>query len=101
MMGVRTCVCVGGSRLKTPTRAMVASSEQMTILCLASYHKGFEFLREAKRQGARVLLVTSASLKDAEWPRNSLDDVFYLPDDRKRWKLEELILGVTHLTRSV
>lgn len=71
----------------------------LTLVCLASYHKGFEFLREAKRQGARVLLVTSLSLKDEEWPRESLDDVFYIPDEKKRWKLEELILGVSHLAR--
>lgn len=73
----------------------------LTILCLASYHKGFEFLREAKRQGARVLLVTSASLKDEEWPTDSLDDVFYVPDDKKRWKIDDLILGVAHLARRV
>jgi biotin carboxylase len=71
----------------------------LTILCLASYHKGFEFLREAKRQGCRVFLVTSESLRDAEWPRESLDDIFYMPDDKKRWKLEDLIHGVSHLAR--
>jgi biotin carboxylase len=77
------------------------TSRPLTILCIASYHKGFEFIREAKRQGCRVLLVTSASLRDAEWPRESLDDVFYVPDDKKRWKLEDLILGTAHLARRV
>jgi biotin carboxylase len=71
----------------------------LTLLCLASYHKGFEFLREAKRQGARVLLVTSLSLKDDEWPRESIDDTFYMPDDKKRWKMDDLILGVSHIAR--
>ena len=71
----------------------------LTLLCLASYHKGFEFLREAKRQGCRVLLVTSASLRDADWPRESLDDIFYVPDDKKRWKMNDLILGTSHLAR--
>jgi biotin carboxylase len=71
----------------------------LTLLCIASYHKGFEFLREAKRQGCRVLLVTSESLRDAEWPRDSLDDVFYVQDDKKRWKLDDLILGASHLAR--
>jgi hypothetical protein len=56
-----------------------------TVLCLASYFKGRDFLREAKRQGARVLLVTSASLKDADWPRDALDD---------------LIVGVSHVART-
>src|SRR6187402_1627721 len=64
----------------------------LTLLCLASYHKGFAFLREAKRQGARVLLVTSESLRDAEWPRESLDDIFYVADDKKRWKLDDFDL---------
>jgi biotin carboxylase len=73
----------------------------LTILCLASYHKGFEFLREAKRQGCRVLLVTSASLREAEWPRESIDDIFYIRDDKKRWKIEDLILGASHLARRV
>jgi biotin carboxylase len=73
----------------------------LTVLCLASYHKGAEFLREAKRQGCRVLLVTSASLRDAEWPRESLDDIFYVQDDKKRWKLDDLILGTAHLARRI
>lgn len=73
----------------------------LTLLCLASYHKGFEFLREAKRQGCRVLLVTSASLRDADWPRDSIDDIFYMHDDKKRWKLDDLILGASHLARQV
>jgi biotin carboxylase len=71
----------------------------LTLLCLASYHKGFEFLREAKRQGCRVLLVTSASLRDADWPRESLDDIFFIPDDKKRWRMDDLILGASHLAR--
>lgn len=75
-------------------------SEPLTVLCLASYHKGFEFLREAKRQGCRVILVTSESLRDQEWPDESLDEVFYVADVKKRWKLEDLLLGVSHLARS-
>jgi biotin carboxylase len=73
----------------------------LTLLCIASYHKGFEFLREARRQGCRVLLVTSASLRDAEWPTDSIDEIFYIQDDSKRWKLDDLILGVSHLARRV
>jgi biotin carboxylase len=73
----------------------------LTLLCIASYHKGFEFIREAKRQGCRVLLVTSASLRDADWPRESLDDIFYVQDDKKRWKMDDLLLGTAHLARRV
>jgi hypothetical protein len=104
MIGVRTWTCEGPNRLKTPTDQMVAFravASPLTLLCIASYHKGFEFLREAKRQGAQVFLVTSLSLKDDIWPRESIDDVFYIPDDKKRWKLEDLVLGVSHLARRV
>lgn len=73
----------------------------LSILCIASYHKGHEFLREAKRQGAHVYLVTSASLRDADWPRDCLDDIFYVEDDEKRWRLDDLILGASHLARRV
>ena len=53
-----------------------------TILCLASYEKGHEFLRECKRQGRHVVLLTSLSLKDkAHWPLESIDEIFYMPDE--------------------
>jgi biotin carboxylase len=73
----------------------------ISMLCIASYLKGHEFLREAKRQGAHVYLVTSESLRDADWPRDSLDDIFFVRDDQKRWTLDDLILGASHLARRV
>jgi biotin carboxylase len=76
-------------------------AEPLTVLCLASYHKGSEFIREAKRLGCRVLLITSESLRDAEWPHESIDEIFYVADEERRWKLDDLILGVSHLARSV
>ena len=30
-------------------------AQPLTIVCLASYYKGVEFMQEAKRQGCRVL----------------------------------------------
>ncbi len=75
--------------------------DPVSILCIASFHKGQEFLREAKRQGARVYLVTSESLRDADWPRESLDDIFFVRDDRKKWQLDDLILGASHLARRI
>ncbi len=52
-----------------------------TILCLASYFKGIEFLRECKRQGCRVILVTKEKALSEDWPRESLDDIIALPND--------------------
>lgn len=68
-----------------------------TILCLSSYLKGQEFLRECKRLGCRVLLLTVEKLRDAEWPRESIDDVFYMPDLYRR---EDVIHGVSYLART-
>src|SRR5438105_1615355 len=50
------------------------------MLCLASYEKGAEFLRECKRQGCYVVLLTVDKLAGAEWPRESIDELCSLPD---------------------
>src|SRR6516162_25002 len=72
----------------------------LTVLCLASYFKGTEFLLECKRQGCRTLLVTSQSLANAAWPREALDDIFYVPDVDKTWKLQDVLLGISHLAKT-
>ncbi len=77
-----------------------APTRPLTVLCLASYFKGAEFMMECKRQGCRTLLLTSQSLSDAEWPRESLDNIFYVPDDNKTWKLQDVLLGISHLAKT-
>ena len=73
----------------------------MTILCLASYEKGQRFLTQCKRQGATVLLVTSLSLKEtAKWPRESIDEIFYMPDHDHQWDRTILLNAVSHLGRT-
>ena len=73
---------------------------QLTVLCLASYFKGLDFIRECRRQGCRVLLLTSHSLRDEDWPRESIDEFFYIPDVEKKWKIEDVLLGVSYMARS-
>src|SRR3954469_12009499 len=53
----------------------------MTILCIATYFKGDPFLREAKRQGATVLLLTTDTLRNADWPRDSIDEIHTISRD--------------------
>jgi biotin carboxylase len=75
--------------------------DPLTFLCLASYEKGHDFLREAKRQGSKVFLITSLSLKDTgQWPRESIDDIFYMPDQDKNWNRNDTLLAVSHLARA-
>lgn len=77
------------------------NSQDMTILCIASYEKGHEFMRECKRQGARTLLLTSLSLKEtARWPRESIDEIFYMPDENRKWNHDDVIKAVSHLART-
>jgi biotin carboxylase len=53
----------------------------LTILCIATYFKGEAFLRECRRQGCRVLLLTSDTLVNAAWPREAIDEVFSIARD--------------------
>lgn len=77
-------------------------SQSLTLLCLASYDKGHRFMQEAKRQGCRVFLLSSESLRNsARWPRESLDDVFYMPDRDHEWNLRDTLHAVSHLCRSI
>ncbi len=76
-----------------------AAANQLTVLCLASYFKGLDFIRECRRQGCRVLLLTSHSLADEPWPRESIDETYYIPDVQKKWKMDDVLLGVSYMGR--
>lgn len=72
-------------------------SRPLNFLCITTYEKGQEFMRECKRQDCRVFLLTAEKLRDADWPRESLDDIFYLPTDLP---LADTVQAVTHLGRT-
>src|ERR1700730_15237089 len=69
----------------------------LTILCVSSYEKGQEFLRTCKAMGCRVLLLTVEKLRDADWPRESLDDFFLMPEDLSQ---QHLLYTVSYMARS-
>jgi len=69
----------------------------LTFLCITTYEKGQEFMRECRRQGCRVILLTAEKLRDADWPRDSLDDIFYLPAEIA---IADIVKAVTHLART-
>ncbi len=68
-----------------------------TILCLASYEKGYEFLREVKRLGGTVILLTASALEHLPWPRESIDEIFFMPDLSA---VDDVCNGVSYLARS-
>jgi biotin carboxylase len=74
----------------------MAEAVPLTFLCITTYEKGQEFMRELKRQGCRVLLLTGETLRNADWPRESLDDIFYIPAGLP---LAETVNAVTYLAR--
>lgn len=72
-------------------------SRPLTVLCITTYEKGQEFIRECKRQGCRVILLTAEILRNVDWPRESLDDTFYLPAEIA---IADIVSAVTHLART-
>jgi hypothetical protein len=73
-----------------------APPHPLYIVCLASYFKGAEFIRECKRQGSRVVLVTKEKLLGEDWPRESLDGIISVSNDATP---EHFIHTVTQLAR--
>lgn len=69
----------------------------LTVLCLATYRKGDEFLRECDRQGCRVLLLTEEKLRNADWPREAIDDFFYI---RRNMPEADIRKGVAHVAKT-
>ena len=69
----------------------------LTILCVSSYEKGQEFLRTCKRLGCRVLLLTVEKLRNGDWPRESIDEIFVMPEELP---LQHLIYTVSYMARS-
>jgi biotin carboxylase len=79
-----------------------ATPDRLRLLCLASYEKGQRFMTQAKDLSCHVYLLTSLSLKDeADFPRHRLDDIFYMPDQKHEWNLQDMLHAVAHLCREL
>ncbi|HSB26988.1 MAG TPA: ATP-grasp domain-containing protein [Pyrinomonadaceae bacterium] len=53
----------------------------LNIICLATYFKGVDFIRECKSRGCNVVLITKEKMLNEDWPRESLYDLFAVPND--------------------
>ena len=73
-----------------------SSQRAVKVVCVASYFKGADFLRECKRQGARVELLTRERTRHEPWPYDLIDAVHHLPDDAGA---ELFIHAAAHLAR--
>jgi biotin carboxylase len=59
---------------------MADKGRQLTVLFVSSAHKGDAMIREVKRMGCHVLLLTEEKLRGEPWPRESIDEMFYIPE---------------------
>jgi biotin carboxylase len=69
----------------------------LTILCVTSYEKGQEFLRTCKAIGCRVYLLTVEKLRNGDWPREAIDEMFFMPEELP---LPALLNAVSYTART-
>jgi biotin carboxylase len=71
--------------------------ERLTILCVSSYEKGQEFMRTCKAMECRVYLLTVEKLRDSDWPREAIDEFFFMPEELP---LPALLNVVSYMART-
>ena len=66
------------------------------FLCIASYEKGQEFMRQCAEMGVRPSLLTVQKLREAAWPREVLEDIHLMPDE---YSVSDLMKTVCWMSR--
>lgn len=74
----------------------MTDSKAPSILCVASFFKGNDFIRECKRQGVGVVLLTREKLLGADWARESLDDLIAIPG---KTSVQSYLAAASHAAR--
>jgi biotin carboxylase len=72
------------------------ADEIQRFLCLASYEKGHDFLRQCAEMGVRPTLLTLDKLRDADWPRDVLEELVTMPSGLTR---EQILNTVSWMAR--
>src|SRR6202451_2495771 len=80
-----------------PAKTPEPQARPLTVLVITSDEKGQSFIRACKQQGCRVLLLTVDKLRDADWPREAIDEFFYMPEELPA---ADLIRAVSYTARS-
>jgi biotin carboxylase len=75
----------------------MAAARPITILCVSSYEKGQEFLRTSKALGCTVFLLTLEKLRNADWPRDIIDEMFFMPEELS---ITDMIHAVSYAART-
>ncbi len=66
------------------------------FLCIASYEKGHDFLRQCRQMGVKPTLLTLDKLRDADWPREALEELTTMPPGLNR---EQILNTVSWMAR--
>ena len=69
----------------------------LAILCVSTYEKGQEFIRTCKAIGCTVYLLTVEKLRNADWPREAIDEMFFMPEDLP---VPQLLNAVSYAART-
>lgn len=56
-------------------------NQPLRILCTSTYVKGQEFIWQCAEMGVKPTLLTVEKLRDADWPRDALEDIATMPQD--------------------
>lgn len=73
------------------------STRTLNFLCISTYFKGQDFLRSCKAQGNNVYLLTKRKLEHEAWPREAIDDFFFIDE----WNDEHVKNGIAYQFRSI
>jgi len=67
------------------------------FLCIASYEKGHDFLRQCAEMGVKPTLLTVDKLRDAPWPHDALEELATMPPELNT---EQILNTVSWMARA-
>jgi biotin carboxylase len=73
---------------------MIDATER--FLCIASYEKGHDFLRQCAEMGVKPTVLTLDKLRDAPWPHEALEELATMPAGLSR---EQILNTVSWMAR--
>jgi biotin carboxylase len=76
-----------------------SASGPLNIICLATYFKGGDFIRECKRLGCQVVLVTKEKMLQEDWPRDCIDNLVAVPNDADALLFIDLVAFLSRETK--
>ncbi|MEL7020051.1 MAG: ATPase [Bacteroidota bacterium] len=77
------------------------TSRPLTFLCVSTFFKGVDFIKACKAAGNTVYLVTAKQLEHEAWPRESIDEIFYVENDANTLQNFEIMeQGMAYIQRT-